>query len=232
MRRAPSVSPVLRRPVSPSLRRRLPLARRVLLAFAFTLALAFPPTPARATSVIAPTFAELVDEADAIYRATVTAVEARAATAPDGRAVIKTYVTLAIARTLKGEVRSAVTLEFLGGSAGGRTLAIRGMPTFAVGTEDFVFVQRNGTQFCPLVAMMHGRYRVARDPVTAAAYVARDNGQPLGDLAEIGQSLAALPAPVPAARAASARAAALSPGAFEAGILGELARPTVRARLN
>lgn len=231
MRRASSVSPSLRRSFPPSLRPSSPLARRVLLlATALTLALALP--AARATSVIAPTFAELVDEADAIYRATVTAVEARPATAPDGRAIIKTYVTFAVARTLKGDARSVVTLEFLGGSAGGRTLTVRGMPTFTVGTEDFVFVQRNGTQFCPLVAMMHGRYRVARDPATAAAYIARDNGQPLGDLAELGQSVAALPAPILAARAASARAAALSPAAFEAGILGELARPTVRARLN
>jgi len=201
-------------------------------AIALLLALALTAIPARATSVIAPTFAELVDEADAIYRATVTAVEARPATAPDGRAIIKTYVTFAVARTLKGDARAAVTLEFLGGSAGGRTLSVRGMPTFTVGTEDFVFVQRNGTQFCPLVAMMHGRYRVARDPATSAAYIARDNGLPLGDLAEIGQSPAALPAPILAARAASLRATAVTPAAFEAGILGEVSRPTVRARLN
>jgi hypothetical protein len=224
----PSVSPSLRRSVTPSLRPPLPL-RGLLLAFAlaFTLAL----TPARATSVIPPTFPELVDEADAIYRARVTAVAARRVPAPDGTPVIKTFVTFAIERTLKGPDRPDLTLEFLGGTVDGETLVVSGMPRFSAGSVDYVFVQRNGLQFCPLVAVMHGRYRIKRDDAAASTYVARDNGTPLTDLAQISLPLTALPAALSAATAPAARRAAFTPAAFESAVTGEVQRQLTRARL-
>ena len=189
-------------------------------------------TLARATSVIPPSFPELVSEADAIYRGRVTDLEARRATAPDGTSIIKTYVTVAIDRTLKGAARGAITLEFLGGTIGDESMVVTGMPKFNLGAAEYVFVQRNGVQFCPLVAMGHGRYRILRDPATARDHLVRDNGVPLTDLAEIAVPLNTLPAPVRAAGASSAVARALAPADFEAGIVSEVLRPTVRARDN
>jgi hypothetical protein len=186
--------------------------------------------PARATSVVPPSFPELVAEADGIFRGRVTAIEARRATAPDGTAIIKTFVTFAIERTLKGTARTELTLDFLGGTVGDESLVVTGMPKFTLGATDYLFVERNGVQFCPLVAVGHGRYRVARDTATARDYLTRDNGTPLTDLAEIQLQMTALPASVRAASAASAVARALTPAAFEASIVAEIQRPTVQAK--
>ena len=87
---------------------------RILLV----LALAMLAPVVRATSVVPPSFPELVKGADAIYRGSVTAVEARRVERPDGGSMIKTYVTVTIERALKGPERSEVTLEFLGGTVG------------------------------------------------------------------------------------------------------------------
>lgn len=186
----------------------------------------------RATSVVPPTFPELVAGADAIYRGHVTAVEARRVERPDGGTVIKTFVTVGVDRALKGPDRAAVTLEFLGGTVGDESLVVSGMPKFAVGDREFVFVQKNGIQFCPLVAMMHGRYRVLRDANAGRDFVARDNGKPLTDTAEVGLPIASLPAPVAAAAAPSAAAGALTPAAFEASIVEQVQRLAENARPN
>lgn len=199
---------------------------------ALILALAALPLALRATSVVPPTFPELVREAEAIYRGQVTAVEARRLTRPDGSTVIKTFVTLAIDRVLKGGAPTEVTLEFLGGKVGEESLVIAGMPAFALGQREFVFVQKNGRQFCPLVGLMHGRYRILRDASGTQEFVARDNGAPLTDLAQIALPQAVLPPTVRAASAAAAAAGALSPAAFEASIAAEVQRPTPRARPN
>ena len=188
---------------------------------------------ARATTVVPPSFPELVGEADAIYRGRVTSVQARRVERPDGEgSVIKTFVTLAVERVLKGPERTEVTLEFLGGTVGDETMSVSGMPKFNLGAREIVFVQKNGVQFCPLVGLMHGRYRVLRDEATAREHIARDNGVPLTDTTEVELPITTVPEPVRAASAASATARALTPEAFEASITTEVQRPTPRPRSN
>jgi hypothetical protein len=188
---------------------------------------------AHATSVVPPSFPELVAESDAIYRGRVTSVQAKRVenSHADG-SVIKTFVTLAVERVLKGPERTAVTLEFLGGTVGDETLTVTGMPTFTLGAREIVFVQKNGIQFCPLVGLMHGRYRVLRDESTAREHIARDNGLPLTDPADVELPITTLPGPVRAASAAFAGALALTRDAFEASITNEVQRPTPRPRSN
>jgi hypothetical protein len=188
---------------------------------------------ARATTVVPPSFAELVREADAIYRGRVTAVESRRverSDAPGG--VIKTFVTVAIERVLKGAEKTEVTLEFLGGTVGDESMSVSGMPKFVVGSREIVFVQKNGVQFCPLVALMHGRYRVLKDEATAREHVARDNGLLLTDAAEVQQPMQYLPDSVRAASAATHRERALTPEAFEASITAEVKRNAPSPRTN
>ena len=187
---------------------------------------------ARATSVIPPSFPELVEEAEAIYRGRVSHVEARRVEQSEGVSVIKTFVTVAVERVLKGPDRSEVTLEFLGGAVGDETLTVTGMPVFAVGDREFVFVQKNGIQMCPLVALMHGRYRVRRDDAGARDYVARDNGTPLTDTAEVELPMVALPGQLRTARAAVTPADALSPAAFETSVMDEVKRRSTRQQQN
>lgn len=133
---------------------------------------------ARATSVIPPDMNQLVDEADAIYRGRVTAVQARRVERADGGSVIKTFVTIAIDRVLKGAELKETTLELLGGTLGDETLEVGGMPHFTVGERGIVFVQNNGQQFCPLVRLSHGRYKLRQDN-SGREVVVRDNGRPL-----------------------------------------------------
>ena len=203
------------------------------LFFPLLVALAVLTPALRATSVVPPSFGELVDGADAIYRGTVTAVEARRVERPDGAgAMIKTFVTVAIERTIKGPEKKDVTLEFLGGTVGDESLVVTGMPKFAVGDREFVFVQKNGVQFCPLVAVMHGRYRVLRDHAAARDFIARDNGAPLTDTAEIALPMTELPATVRSAQAAGAIQRALTPSAFESKISAEVQRLTAGKHKN
>ncbi len=139
---------------------------------------------AHATSVIAPSFAELVAEADCVVRGTVIVVEVKSVATPRGPA-IRTFVTLAVEECAKGTAPQQLTLTLAGGKLGAKSSAIIGMPQFQVGDREILFVQGNGRQFCPLVALYHGRYRVLADAVTGRDYVARDSGVPLTAASEV-----------------------------------------------
>lgn len=179
----------------------------------------------RATSVVPPDFPELVAEADSIYRGRVTAVEARRVARADGGSTIKTFVTVAVERALKGPEQKEVTLEFLGGQIGNEVLEVSGVPKFTVGQQGIVFVQQNGRQFCPLVRLGHGTYKISRDIATQREYVERANGVPLNDVADVQLPLADTP-PRAAARADTSRA--VSPAEFETQVTNEVRRSSSR----
>lgn len=188
--------------------------------------------PAHATTVVPPRFDELVAEAEVIVRATPVARETRRETAPDGTAILRTYVTLAVERTLKGPATERLTLAFLGGELGDEAMTVRGAPRLEPGATDYVFIAGNGRVFCPLVGLGHGRFRVLRDGAGGREYLARENHEPLTDLSEVGLPLdpAAATLPILAARATERRARALAPTAFEAAITAELRRGAVPLR--
>lgn len=180
---------------------------------------------ARATSVTPPSFPELVSEAQVIAQGTVTSVASRRVDGPQGH-VIKTFVDFAVEKSLKGNPPSTLTLEFLGGTVGTDTLHVGGMPEFKIGEREILFVQNNGTQFCPLVRFTHGRYRVHTDAASHRNFVARDDDTPLTSTSEV-----QLPEnDMATARAAHAPATALSPDDFEAQISAEIARQTTAMR--
>jgi len=175
--------------------------------------------PAAATTVVAPSFPELVAEARTIVRARVTAVAPFWAETPAGR-VIKTRVTFAVEQHLKGLAAPVLTLDFLGGELDGQGMRVAGMPQFSVGATDILFVGPDGARFCPLIAVMHGRYRVLTDAATRRAYVARNDGTPL--LSEHDVQLPQTASPVEARLKPAS--AALTPAAFEQRIVAELSR--------
>lgn len=181
---------------------------------------------ARATTVIPPTFPELVAEADCIVRGTVTAVEVRAVATPRGP-VPRTFVTLTVEECLKGSAPRELTLTLAGGTLGEKRPMVAGMPQFQIGHREILFVQGNGRQFCPLVGFYHGRYRVLTDATTGRDYVARENRVPLTATAEVG-----LPMLDPARIGVVARAAAagLAPAEFAARIRMQQLASDVHAR--
>ena len=191
-------------------------SRRFLIFVWLVLALAGTRL-AWATSVIAPSFAELVDEAQTIVRGKVIAVRCAWADSPQGR-LIKTYVTFAVEKRLKGSAPDELVLQFLGGEVDGEGMTVQGMPRFTVGQAEILFVAGNGVRFCPLVGMMHGRYRVMTDATSARDYMARDDGVPLEHESDV-----QLPQGTAAASRPKRRAAALTPAAFEERITAEVA---------
>ncbi len=192
--------------------------RHRLLIFLFVLAW-LAASPARATSVVAPSFPELVNEAETIVRGQVTAVRCAWADSPQGR-VIKTYVTFAVEKRLKGTAPDELVLQFLGGEVDGQGMAVQGMPQFTAGKREILFIAGNGVRFCPLVGMMHGRYRVLTDATTARDYIARDDGVPLASEADV-----QLPqGGTTAANRGKLAATALTPAAFEQKISAEISR--------
>lgn len=141
-------------------------------------------TLCRATTIIAPTFPELVAKSDTVVLGEVTAVTSELVTRGAERAIF-TRVTLVVRDAIVGSPPTALTLEFLGGTVGELTMEVDGIPLFAVGRTEILFVQNNGRQICPLVGMAHGRYKIERDPATGSELVKRDNGAALTDLAQV-----------------------------------------------
>lgn len=203
----------------------LSILRSSLLACLAAAALVLVPA-ARAMSVIPPTFTELVTEADTVVRGVVTQVRSEEFDSPQGRGV-HTFVTLRVEHALKGTPGDTVTIRFLGGTVGKRTLKIAGIPQFEVGQRQIVFFARNGRVLCPLIAAGHGRYHVKTDAVTHRDYVTRDNDSPLTSTDEISLPLEG---PAVASRLKSP-ADALSLTAFESRITDALGTPEpVQAR--
>jgi hypothetical protein len=181
----------------------------LLFALAATAAL-------HASSVVPPSFPELVGEAQSIVEGRVAAQHCEWVDTPQGRAIM-TFVTFDVTRTLKGPPQKQIVLRLLGGELDGEGLRVDGVPRFKPGDREILFVTGNGTRFCPLVGMMHGRYHI----VSAAthAYVARDDGAPLVREQDVQRE--------PGAPAAPSAAPALSPEAFEQRIRQEVVRHVV-----
>jgi hypothetical protein len=137
------------------------------------------------TSVVAPTFDELVARAESVFVARVVALRSAWVDSRAGRAIV-TDVTFAIERTVKGPVYAERSLEFLGGTVGDDTLRVSGMPEFHVGDRDVLFVSDTGRPVSPLVGFMYGRFRVLRDPRTGTEVIRTHDGRPLGSVDDVG----------------------------------------------
>lgn len=139
----------------------------------------------RATTVIPPTFDQLVSDAEFIFEGTVMDVRSQWAGAGAERHIM-THVTFQIEDAIKGAPGKNYTFQMLGGTVDGETMEVAEAPRFKVGDRDILFVEHNGTQFIPLVGIMHGRFRVQTD-AGGRDMVATHNGAFLADAAKLGQ---------------------------------------------
>jgi len=144
---------------------------------------------ALATTVIPPSFDELVSRAEMIFQGSVTDVRSEW-TGEGAQRHIMSYVTLKVEDTFKGNPGLTVTLRMLGGTVGGETMEVSDAPKFKVGDRDILFVENNGTQFVPLVGIMHGRFRVKKD-TTGQDAVFTNEGSPLSDVTQLGKNAGA-----------------------------------------
>jgi hypothetical protein len=178
--------------------------------------------PARATTVVPPQFEELVTKADYIVRAVVRSVNAQMRTDGPQRHIV-TKVELDVREVISGTPPQPLVLEMLGGKVGTEEMTVDGTPKFQVGDEDILFVHGNGMQFCPLVALMHGRYPIRSEAGTGRQFVTRGDGTPLTNEQEIARPLA-LAERSSATPVVSPATSALTPADFVSRIKAVVAR--------
>jgi hypothetical protein len=161
----------------------LPLMKKPLgfLLFPALFSLGFVAT---ATTVIPPSFDELVSRAQVIFEGEVTGLHSQWI-GEGAQHRIVTYVTFKVDDTLKGDAGASYSIRMLGGTVDGRTMQVTDAPKFQVGDHDLLFVENNGSQFIPLVGIQHGRFRVQRDQ-TGRATLLTGAGQPLTDVKQLG----------------------------------------------
>jgi hypothetical protein len=157
--------------------------KRYLLTCAEILAIG---CSALATTVIPPSFDELVSRAEVIFQGTVTDVRSQWV-GEGGQRHINSYVTFKVEDAIKGKPGAQITLQMLGGTVGSETMEVSDAPKFKVGDRDILFVENNGTQFVPLVGIMHGRFRVEKDEAGRDAAFTNE-GSPLSDVTQLGKN--------------------------------------------
>jgi hypothetical protein len=189
--------------------------RSLLLAVCASLALG----TASATTVIPPTFDELVGQAELIFQGTVTDVRSEWVGEGAERRIVS-YVTFNVDEPLKGNAGSSYTIRMLGGTVGDRTMEVTDSPKFKVGDRDILFVENNGRQFIPLVGIMHGRYRVQQDKGTGDEVLLTNQGDALADVKQLGKDDGH---GHHAAAASAAATAGIRPAEFKALIRAKLA---------
>jgi hypothetical protein len=142
---------------------------------------------ARGTTVVPPTFDELVSQAEVIFQGAVTDVRSEWAGAGAQRHIV-TYVTFRVEEGFKGNVGATYSVRLLGGTVGGETMEVTDTPKFNVGDRAILFVENNGSQFVPLVGISHGRFRVDRDQTTDRDVVRTNDRAPLSDVSQLGKN--------------------------------------------
>src|SRR6266571_5966595 len=148
-----------------------------------TFAIAF--SGVTGTTVIPPTFDQLVQQAELIFQGTLTGV--RSAWEGEGaQRHINTYVTFQIAENVKGDAGASYTIRILGGTVGDETMEVTDTPKFKVGDSDILFVEHNNDQFVPLVGINNGRFHIQHDEQTGRDIVVNGEGEPVRDVTKLG----------------------------------------------
>lgn len=131
-----------------------PLVPMVLLALALA-------APARATTVLKLPVDQMTQRADLVIRAEVTDVSVRIESG--GVRPLSTQVTLRVVQVIKGHASSPVLrLDLLGGVTERASVVIPGMPSFRIGEEVVLFLERTPRGFIP-AGLTQGKYTVRHE---------------------------------------------------------------------
>ena len=139
-----------------------------------------------ATTVIPPTFDQLVQQAELIFQGTVTNVQS-VWEGEGAQRHISTYVTFQVQDNVKGNAGSSYTIRMLGGTVGDFTMEVTDTPKFHTGDREVLFVEHNYDQFVPLVGINHGHFRVQHDDASGREILVNGEGEPVRDLAKLGR---------------------------------------------
>lgn len=130
---------------------------------------------AAATAFEPKSFDQLVAEADIIFVGTATTASTRKL--PAG--AIVTDISFGGVEFIKGRAADGtIALMVAGGSVGGKTFEIRGLPRFRFDVPYLVFVQGNGKTIFPVLGGDQGMFQVKAD-ASGARQVFNAHGQPV-----------------------------------------------------
>jgi hypothetical protein len=150
------------------------------LAFLLATAVALGATAGktRATVMVEVLVEDLVRDADAIVVGRVSRSGERLELLPGGGMEVHTVTTLEVSEWLKadGLAARALTIDEFGGEAQGVGMRIDGVPTYGVGEEVVVFLERHGPQRASYrtLAMAQGKFSIRRGIGGVPATVRRD----------------------------------------------------------
>jgi hypothetical protein len=142
---------------------------------------------ASGTTVIPPSFDDLVAQADTIFVGRAVDSRSELEYSSTGRSIV-THVTFNVERVIKGRLGPVTQLTFLGGTVGDLKMDVADMPEFKIGDRDLLFVSSLVRAASPLVGFAYGRLRLVRDPVSGADQVRTHDGRPIGSVEDIGKA--------------------------------------------
>ena len=117
---------------------------------------------------------ELTREADVIVRGRIQKVTSQES--PD-RSNVTTLVEVSVVEQWKGPKASSLFLNQPGGSAGGITQAVPGLPHFSLGEEVILFLKRIENDRFATVGGRQGKFVVKTDPQSKKEFVADLTGK-------------------------------------------------------
>lgn len=138
--------------------------RRLLVSGLFMCAAA----ALHATVIVPIEFRELVTTAPVIVRGQVVDVQSRWI---DGRRSLETFVTIAVAEYLKGNLGEHLTFRVPGGQMGRYRTVFVGAPEFSAGDEVVLFLKRAGPSNLSIIGLSQGAFRVVTETRTGRRMV-------------------------------------------------------------
>src|SRR5437764_11349186 len=117
-----------------------------------------------ATTVERLSLDDMVNKAHSIVHGKVRSV--RSHWSEDGRLILTTY-TLDVQETIKGQSARSIALTTIGGKIGDLTVFAAGMPSFVVGEESIVFLEKSGDKSA-VVGLNQGKFSVVNGEVSNA----------------------------------------------------------------
>jgi len=138
------------------------------------------------TTVVVPSFDDLVNNSEVIFEGTVLEIKSKWVGENQTRR-IETDFTFKVDELLKGTIEgNTYVLKVLGGTVGDVSMVVEGAPNFKLSDRSLLFVTKNGMQFVPLVGIMHGHYKIKKDALSNQDVVFKHDGSRLINLQDIG----------------------------------------------
>ena len=130
---------------------------------------------AGATTVLPMDLGKLTANAEMIFIGTVVDVRSQ----KESNALY-TYVTFGDLEIVKGTYTAAtIEARLLGGSVGGETLEVVGMPKFVLGERNMIFLAGNFRYSCPIVGWGQGRFKIAWDELSRQEVILDNESIPI-----------------------------------------------------